>query len=660
MARLPQPGSDNGTWGDILNDFLSQALKSNGLIKDNAVTANTLAPGSVTNAAIASDAVNAASIADGVITEPLLSTAVQTKLNAAGTPDWNTITNKPAVIAAGADQASARTAIGAGTSNLVIGTSNTTAKAGDYAPTKSDVGLGNVDNTSDANKPISTATQTALSGKAATSHTHTASQISDSTATGRSVLVAADAAAARTAIGAGTSNLAIGASSTTAKAGDYQPTAANISDSTAIGRSVLTTASQSAALSALGAAASGTIKTGVKGGTAAVIRRRDLPHRSDQAWSTSVDGTVTETVTTNATATTITSAAAFGLINARLTALGGETLHTDGSSGSSYKFDWKYNDAGGYPAVNSYPNPKGWSVQFSLYGASEIEFLVYARTGAAWNLMIDGKKVWDIPRTTALTLNSHNLIKFALPDSGMHTFRFYMNNLSLRTVFATTGTTPFAVQPRGPRVFFLGDSLTQGGGQATGVDLGSWVWRFSEMCGFEDVWNGGVGSTGPIATNGGNSANYQTRATTDVVPASPDVIFITSYYNDRTQLASDVATAIGTTIDNIRAGMTGKDPMIIVTGSWDPLGVNGSPYTTVDAAILPVCTARGVPFIEPRTGAIYDGSGTQIMPNGGGGVWITSSNQAGFVGGDNVHYNDAGSKYLAYRMYNAFRALLPA
>lgn len=38
--------------------------------------------------------------------------------------------------------------------------------------TKSMVGLGNVDNTSDASKPISTATQTALDGKAATSHTH--------------------------------------------------------------------------------------------------------------------------------------------------------------------------------------------------------------------------------------------------------------------------------------------------------------------------------------------------------------------------------------------------------------------------------------------------------------------------------------------------------
>jgi len=119
---------------------------------------------------------------------------------------------------------------------------------------KADVGLTNVDNTADLSKPISTATQAALdaklgasaqaadvnpsgtaiasalsnklgttaqaadvaptgtaiaaalAGKAASSHTHVATAISDSTATGRAVLTAADAAAARTAIGAGTSS----------------------------------------------------------------------------------------------------------------------------------------------------------------------------------------------------------------------------------------------------------------------------------------------------------------------------------------------------------------------------------------------------------------------------------------------------------------------
>lgn len=48
----------------------------------------------------------------------------------------------------------------------------------------------------------------------------TSSDITDSTATGRSVITAADAAAARTAIGAGTSNLALGTTSSTALAGN--------------------------------------------------------------------------------------------------------------------------------------------------------------------------------------------------------------------------------------------------------------------------------------------------------------------------------------------------------------------------------------------------------------------------------------------------------
>ncbi len=56
--------------------------------------------------------------------------------------------------------------------------------------------------------------------KALVGHTHVSTQITDSTATGRSVLTAADAAAARTAIGAGTSNLAIGTTGTTAMVGN--------------------------------------------------------------------------------------------------------------------------------------------------------------------------------------------------------------------------------------------------------------------------------------------------------------------------------------------------------------------------------------------------------------------------------------------------------
>lgn len=57
-------------------------------------------------------------------------------------------------------------------------------------------------------------------GAAATSHTHPATAISDSTSTGRGVLTAASASAARAAIGAGTSDLALGTTGSTAMRGN--------------------------------------------------------------------------------------------------------------------------------------------------------------------------------------------------------------------------------------------------------------------------------------------------------------------------------------------------------------------------------------------------------------------------------------------------------
>lgn len=50
-------------------------------------------------------------------------------------------------------------------------------KTGTVTLVKADVGLSNVDNTSDVNKPVSTATTTALSGKSDTGHTHTIANV---------------------------------------------------------------------------------------------------------------------------------------------------------------------------------------------------------------------------------------------------------------------------------------------------------------------------------------------------------------------------------------------------------------------------------------------------------------------------------------------------
>lgn len=79
-----------------------------------------------------------------------------------------------------------------------------------------------------------------------------ADSITDATTVGKALMRAVDAVAARSAIGAGTSNLALGTTSSTAKAGDYQPAATNISDSTSAGRALLTAADATAQRTALG------------------------------------------------------------------------------------------------------------------------------------------------------------------------------------------------------------------------------------------------------------------------------------------------------------------------------------------------------------------------------------------------------------------------
>lgn len=59
MARLPVPGNDEGTWGDVLNDFLLAAHAADGSLK----------AGSVGSSHLQSDAVTNATVADGSIAQ---------------------------------------------------------------------------------------------------------------------------------------------------------------------------------------------------------------------------------------------------------------------------------------------------------------------------------------------------------------------------------------------------------------------------------------------------------------------------------------------------------------------------------------------------------------------------------------------------------------
>jgi hypothetical protein len=190
MVRLPQPGGDSGEWGSILNEYLSQAHEDDGTLRNGSVNENTLTT-AVRNKLNATPSVDVAHITtvDGTASSLTYLRGDGVWATPAGTGESGgtvtsiditdaTATGRDLITAANGP--AARTVIGAGT-----------------ASTKSDIGLGNVDNTSDATKNAAAATltnktlsgasnvfsnipqsaitnlTTDLTGKAAATHTHT-------------------------------------------------------------------------------------------------------------------------------------------------------------------------------------------------------------------------------------------------------------------------------------------------------------------------------------------------------------------------------------------------------------------------------------------------------------------------------------------------------
>jgi hypothetical protein len=150
MARLPTPGSDAGTWGDVLNEFLSVAHNSDGTI-----AASSLPDATDTT----KGAVQLAGDLSGTAAEPTVPELANKQ------PLNSNLTTIGGVAASNDDVLQYKA--GAWTNRTPV------QLKFDLSLSKSDVGLSNVDNTSDLNKSISTATQTALNGKVSADSTET-------------------------------------------------------------------------------------------------------------------------------------------------------------------------------------------------------------------------------------------------------------------------------------------------------------------------------------------------------------------------------------------------------------------------------------------------------------------------------------------------------
>lgn len=127
--------TEKGSLVGAINE-VAATVDAGGTITAAAITDSTVVGRAVLKAVDAA----AARTAIGAGTSNLaLGTTASTAKAGNYAPSWTEVTAKPTVIAAGNTQAEARTAIGAGTSSLVLGTTASTAKAGNYTPTWTEV-----------------------------------------------------------------------------------------------------------------------------------------------------------------------------------------------------------------------------------------------------------------------------------------------------------------------------------------------------------------------------------------------------------------------------------------------------------------------------------------------------------------------------------------
>ena len=180
-ARLPVPGQDDGRWGDILNEYLLVSHNNDGTLKADAPTQGVVDEVYVTNAiqGKANRSELAPVATSGSYTDlsnkPDLVLNNDARLTNSRTPVDNSVsanklmdgsvTESKLAIDNTPNGGDVLTWSGANLSWQVPSSApvqSVNGRTGAVVVSKSDLSLDNVNNTSDANKPVSTATQTAL------------------------------------------------------------------------------------------------------------------------------------------------------------------------------------------------------------------------------------------------------------------------------------------------------------------------------------------------------------------------------------------------------------------------------------------------------------------------------------------------------------------
>lgn len=326
----------------------------------------------------------------------------------------------------------------------------------------------------------------------------------------------------------------------------------------------------------------------------------------------------------------------------------------------SFAFGSTFPDTTLYLPLSRYPNTyasgqSNWSVEFAT-DASVFEILFkYISSATRYRLSVDGRMVTDLAQSTgASSVGSRHVLKFTFASAKPRRIRLDLTTFPFGGLFLGPGATAWKPTSRGGRLGVLGDSISDGSSENTGSGIGTWAYRAARLLGCTDVWDQCRGGTGYITA--GSYATLANRVAGDITPYAFERLIVWAGYNDNGGNQASIQTAAESLYATLKTACApGAD--IVVIGCYSPSGSPTAGITNTDATLRTAADNSGLPFISPLTGSVYDASGALVTTQG---AWITTANAAGYIGADAVHPNDSGHIYLARRVTEALKALMPA
>lgn len=262
-----------------------------------------------------------------------------------------------------------------------------------------------------------------------------------------------------------------------------------------------------------------------------------------------------------------------------------------------------------------------WRLE-TIADSTKMEFEVICITGTCGlNFIINGQYVSQTVTAPGISGVAYVTVDFT-SAGGRATRDITMEASNADFIKMSVGPTETISKPQGTveRVAIVGDSITASGGML--YTFMGYAQILPDMLGIRDVWNLGVGGTGIIATGGQLACPARVS---DLVAATPNIIFLACGRNDTVSSASAVTAAMLAWLQNIRAQPSLAKVPIVVFATWGNTAL-ATEQTTETAMQSAVATQQAagdnlvffVPMANAAAGPAFTGTGCQGATTGSG------------------------------------------